>query len=94
MVFSAFSKHENGVASQAYLSPDDALELSGLLDEFGRNMELDSQSSASSIDMIPVSAIGPEHIDFERLVSIREKYRSKLATINKLRNSPVAGANP
>jgi hypothetical protein len=82
------------ITSPARLSADDASELAALLDKFDRNMEFNSQSLASPIDFKQAVTLGAVHVNFDRLVSIRDQYRSKLANIlNRSGEPPVAGAN-
>ena len=95
MLLNAGKKHEVGSdAQQAALSANDASELASMLDEFGRNLEFNSPAVTSPVDLTHDVAIGPEAIDFNRLLSLREQYQSMLARIiNRLEESPVAGAN-
>ena len=95
MLLNAGKKHEIGSeAQQAVLSATDALELTSMLDEFGRNLEFNSPAATRPVDLIHVAALGPEDIDFNRLNSLRDQYQSMLARIiNRLEESPVAGAN-
>ena len=95
MLLNAGKKHEVGSdAQQAALSANDASELASMLDEFGRNLELNSSAVTSPVDLTHVVALGPEAIDFNRLLSLRDQYQSMLARIiNRLEESPVAGAN-
>jgi cytochrome c5 len=95
MVLNAGPKTEaESITSPARLSADDASELTELLDEFGLNMEFNSQSSARPSDLNLAVTLGTVHVNFDRLVSLRDQYRSKLASIlNRSGDPPVAGAN-
>ena len=95
MLLNAAPKQEVGLtASQARLSAADAEELDGLLDEFSRNLDVNLRPTASSIDLTEAVAIEPEHFNFDRLLSLRDQYRSKVTSIiAHMHTSPVAGEN-
>ena len=81
-------------ASKQSVSIEESAALTMLLESYRTKLDPATKRVSPNPPFISL-ANGPEQIDFEELVRIREEYRARVSTIvSRTNTAPAAGANP